>query len=332
MDRDINLTVGIPTYNRHKKLNDCLEALSRNDLHGGIEILIIDNHSEPPITLNSAMIEMQSMGILRIIRNVANIGLAANVNRVFEYARGKWVWLLGDDDIPLQQATQRIADELISSDTERLFLLKFNSTNGGQVAQHEIVQSLADLSIRCKDAKFFSNFLFISSSVFKREVYLRFLHTAYQWNTTLAPHLAVSANALQAGFHARLVPHELVKHGMATSDGWNYQRLISGLSLLAELEGCSKEMECILKSTVRNSFRRRWWLHVPATFFCSKDRSSDFWKHYWSRLGLVCGGLRGLYALLCSLVLPPLASLPLLRRWAKIFKVPSIDAVNLDRS
>ncbi len=98
------LTIAIPTYNRSRYLAELLEVLQpqlSDELR--VELLIADNAStdETP-----ALCKRLIDGGLacRYIRNAANIGADANFLLCFSEARGKYVWLLGDDDIVLPGA------------------------------------------------------------------------------------------------------------------------------------------------------------------------------------------------------------------------------------
>jgi glycosyltransferase involved in cell wall biosynthesis len=95
------LTIAIPTYNRAKYLTDLLDSLA-DQLIGQteIELLISDNASsdETPAVVR----EFEKKGLhLRSLRNGTNIGSDANFLQCFTEASGKYVWLLGDDEIVL---------------------------------------------------------------------------------------------------------------------------------------------------------------------------------------------------------------------------------------
>jgi abequosyltransferase len=96
------LTIAIPTYNRAEFLELCLRELAKQfPAHrDDVEILVSDNHS---IDTTPLVIERyQSSGtVITYIRNNKNIGADPNIAQCFNRASGKYVLILGDDDLLL---------------------------------------------------------------------------------------------------------------------------------------------------------------------------------------------------------------------------------------
>jgi glycosyltransferase involved in cell wall biosynthesis len=95
------LTVAIPTWNRSLYLNDTLKQIHQEltkSAAGNVEILISDNFSSDntPEVVDQA--KMSGLN-LRYIRNLENIGSDANIAQCFNMANGKYVLILGDDDL-----------------------------------------------------------------------------------------------------------------------------------------------------------------------------------------------------------------------------------------
>lgn len=95
------LSIAIPTYNRASYLALTLAHL-RSDMQsltdGVVEIIVSDNASSDNTAdvVSAAMAEGMQ---IRSVRNVENIGSDANIAQVFNLARGKYVLILGDDDV-----------------------------------------------------------------------------------------------------------------------------------------------------------------------------------------------------------------------------------------
>src|ERR1700751_3880179 len=93
------LTIAIPTYNRASCLGELLSALAdqlQNEPR--VELMISDNAS--PDATSQVVQDFMLRGLnIRYIRNTQNIGADANFLQCFEQARGKYVWLLSDDDL-----------------------------------------------------------------------------------------------------------------------------------------------------------------------------------------------------------------------------------------
>ncbi len=93
------LSITIPTYNRALFLAELLESLVpelQNEPR--VELLVSDNASTD--STPELITRMASRGArLRSLRNAQNIGSDANFLQCLDEARGKYVWVLGDDDL-----------------------------------------------------------------------------------------------------------------------------------------------------------------------------------------------------------------------------------------
>lgn len=113
VNREVLLTIGIPTFNRANYLRDLLEHLLAqimvcNDLQA--EILVCDNCSEDETESVCREYVLQCPSIVSYMRHKENIGFDANVDSLFNSARGQYVLLHGDDDLPLPGAIDHIRD------------------------------------------------------------------------------------------------------------------------------------------------------------------------------------------------------------------------------
>lgn len=119
------LTIAVPTYSRAAKLKLLLETLAPQvaALHE-VELLISDNAS-PDDT--QQVIEDQIAAGLRCIyiRNATNIEADPNFLQCYEKARGRYVWIFGDDDVLLPGSLQFIVNLLRSAEYEILYLQPF---------------------------------------------------------------------------------------------------------------------------------------------------------------------------------------------------------------
>jgi abequosyltransferase len=110
------LTIGIPTWNRARYLALALEQLRQELGHirpGLVEILISDNCS-PDQTEQIVADRNPSVSPWRYLRNSENIGSDANIAQCFNLAKGKYVLILGDDDLLLDGALASLCSHLRS--------------------------------------------------------------------------------------------------------------------------------------------------------------------------------------------------------------------------
>lgn len=118
MNKKPRLTISIPTYNRSKYLADTLrqlhselEACDRDE----VELIVSDN-SSPDETVSVVKGFIEAGLELRYLRNNQNIGSDANIAQCFNLAQGKYVLILGDDDLFVDGALSKLLDELRDSE------------------------------------------------------------------------------------------------------------------------------------------------------------------------------------------------------------------------
>lgn len=118
MHRDISgpfLTVGIPTYNRGRKLDRLLgilcEQIEKEGLSEMVDVLVCDNCSDDETVSVLERYSNTYRNINYIIQD-SNLGFDLNVLTVYQKSRTEYVWLFADDDIPVPGALKKIIDVL----------------------------------------------------------------------------------------------------------------------------------------------------------------------------------------------------------------------------
>ena len=122
------LTIAIPTYNRSKYLAQLLTVLAPQvSNESRVELIISDNASSD----NTAEVvrEFLQSGLkARYIRNLENVGADANILQCFEKATGKYVWILGDDDVVIPDGLPKILDYLFLDDYDLVYIRSYGFT------------------------------------------------------------------------------------------------------------------------------------------------------------------------------------------------------------
>ena len=112
------LTISIPTWNRADYLKRNLVQLYSEIQSvdpGLVEIIVSDNCSSDHTP--KVVEEVQNIGLaIDYIKNESNVGWALNFIQCFERARGKYVLLLGDDDLLTDGALQYIINLISNKD------------------------------------------------------------------------------------------------------------------------------------------------------------------------------------------------------------------------
>lgn len=123
------LSICIPIYNRIDFLKRHLDQYlkCKSLFNEKIHLFISDNCSKDD--LRSLVNEYSNKGLnIDYSRNSENIGPDGNFIKCFNSAKGKYIWLLGSDDIPVDGFVERLVDILEGHDYGYLFL-NHNSNN-----------------------------------------------------------------------------------------------------------------------------------------------------------------------------------------------------------
>lgn len=166
------LTIAIPTYNRSRYLAELLTVLApqlRN--HPEIELFISDNAS--PDDTQQVVERFRTEGMeCRYLRNEENIGSDPNFLQCFQEARGRYFWMVGDDDILVPGSVEKIAALLSGADYDVVFARPY----GFRERYDEVVirDPLGRSAIAIEDGGLFTSFTgtmltFISAVIVNRE-------------------------------------------------------------------------------------------------------------------------------------------------------------------
>lgn len=112
------LSICIPIYNRLSYLERMLDRFfeEKELFESRIELYISDNCSEDD--LQSCCSQFKERGLkLNYHRNDTNLGMDGNFINCFKSANGKYVWLLGSDDIP-QRGRLKAICEILSTHSD----------------------------------------------------------------------------------------------------------------------------------------------------------------------------------------------------------------------
>lgn len=119
------LSICIPTYNRLTELKVTLKYLLfeiENNHFDNIEVIVSDNFSDDG-TLSYLEQISNNHAFLKININAENIGMIPNWKKAIDLATGKYVWLLGSDDIIIPRTLPALMAKLQAYPNASLFLL-----------------------------------------------------------------------------------------------------------------------------------------------------------------------------------------------------------------
>ncbi|MFA5916795.1 MAG: glycosyltransferase family 2 protein [Candidatus Gracilibacteria bacterium] len=141
------ISICIPTYNRKKYLKQCLDSIVNQDCftENQIEIIISDNDSNDNTEKLVKEYQINYKNIKYFI-NDNNIGANKNILKASEYAIGKYIWFMGDDDKIINGKIVEILE----------FINKYNDIT---VFQTNMISGNNDIYIVNEGITFFKNLL-----------------------------------------------------------------------------------------------------------------------------------------------------------------------------
>ncbi len=102
------ISICIPTYNRAALLENCLSSIISSTRGSNIEFEVcISNNGSSDDTESVVSRARKHLNIVYEKQNY-NIGIPRNFLRVVQLAKGDFVWLIGDDDLLLPGAIERL--------------------------------------------------------------------------------------------------------------------------------------------------------------------------------------------------------------------------------
>jgi Glycosyl transferase family 2 len=193
------LSIAIPTYNRAPFLAQLLAHLLpqiKGRLEDKVEVLVVDNHS----TDGTVTVMSQVLGpcpFVKFHRHRTNIGMAANFAFAVAQATGTFCWLVGDDDLILGGAVDKVLAQIQRGEPDFLLLNRAVGNHDLSIVMLER-QLLIDqdrdydgLVALARDFGVITNVGFITSVVFRRERYARLDPQAYHEMRSLYPQIGL---------------------------------------------------------------------------------------------------------------------------------------------
>ena len=112
------ISICIPTYNRPRNLLDCLNSLSLQTKKN-FEVCISDNCSQKNI--KKIIKPFRNKLKIKFRSNNKNLGFAVNLLNVSQMASGEFIWFLGDDDLLIPVAIEKLTNMINKNKTIDFF-------------------------------------------------------------------------------------------------------------------------------------------------------------------------------------------------------------------
>jgi glycosyltransferase involved in cell wall biosynthesis len=155
------LSICIPTWNRVQYLQQSLELFKKQlqDIEDGdVELFVSDNCSLD--NTKEVVYQFIEQGVpINYNRNEENIGAARNFIKCIQWAKGQYIWLLGDDDFLLEGSLQLIVNVLKNGDYGLVHLKQQNKDSGYRIIDAK--------ELFFKEVSYWSTFM--SANIFTRD-------------------------------------------------------------------------------------------------------------------------------------------------------------------
>lgn len=264
------LSIAIPTYNRPILLKACLDSIVRQ-LVPGVEIVICDN-STTDVAGHAVCEYQERFPDVRYCKNVSNIGSDANILRCLCESRGKFVYLLADDDIMLPGSLVKIRESLKHNPSVGcVHLNSYAFVGDPETGRASTPKFPVDRDVVFKDKNQFLehlgvNFTFLSAMILRRDYFERIANPKAYVGTLLL-HCHIALKCISAAGENLLIATPCIAARSGNSGGYNLYRVFAqGWREVLFTTGIEcgfdrRAMERIFDKTIK-TFLRYWLIHM----------------------------------------------------------------------
>lgn len=143
------LSICIPTFNRSYHLNNCLNSIMQNGKYTKyVEICISDNDStdETEKIVNS----YKKFLNINYKKNVSNLGVAKNILKSVELSNSDFCWIVGDDDLLLDNALKVVLDLIKNYNNTDFFYVNSFHLNSSELKNYSYPTKTGDITSSLK--------------------------------------------------------------------------------------------------------------------------------------------------------------------------------------
>ncbi len=105
-ESEVRVSIVIANYNARDLLEDCLNSMYQQESRYPFEVLVVDDHSSD----DSFEMVKTRFPQVRAYRNEVNLHYATSNNRMFDIAKGRYLFLLNNDTIVKPRAVDVLVD------------------------------------------------------------------------------------------------------------------------------------------------------------------------------------------------------------------------------
>lgn len=213
----ITLSICIATYNRARFIGETLDSIV-GQLSADVELIVLDGASPDDTAAEVAGRAALHQGV-RYVREQTNSGVDRDYDKAVQHARGRYCWLMTDDDLLLPGAVERILAALADGPQLLVVNAEVRSIDFEIQLQGRLLAIEADRDYGPGDARAFfediaAHLKFIGAVVVARDIWLQ--RTREPYFGTLFVHVGVIFQSPPIG-RARVLaaPVMVIRYGNA---------------------------------------------------------------------------------------------------------------------
>lgn len=172
--KDALVTIGIPTYKRSRTIIDAINSSIEQNCSFSYDIIVLDNNPDRNDETEIVMNNYSNAPMVSYYKNIENLGMGGNWNRLFSLASSKWVVLLHDDDMldpSFLQEMISVANKYEADVVNSAFLLWYEEREIRPVCKRE---KNSKVILSTLSMNFFGHLSGMPSGIlYKRDVYIK---------------------------------------------------------------------------------------------------------------------------------------------------------------
>ena len=146
------LSICIPTFNRLRCLESCLESISVSNKYYNFDFEVCISDNNPNGNAKSIVDKYNKKFIINYQCNNSNIGLGKNICESVLMASGEFIWILGNDDMLLPHTFEKLQELLDIPNIDYFYINSINlnsnlvNLDSGPVNTKKLPQDLENFS------------------------------------------------------------------------------------------------------------------------------------------------------------------------------------------
>lgn len=171
---DVLLSICIATYNRGHYIAETLRSIV-DQLDDRVELVIVDGASSDD-TVSQIEVFSQRHPQLRFYRESSNSGVDRDFDKAVGYARGRYVWLMTDDDLCVPHAVETVLSAARQDDDLIVLNAEVANADFSMVLNKRLLNIDEDVTYRRNHEQLFVDAIqcltFIGATVIKRDLWV----------------------------------------------------------------------------------------------------------------------------------------------------------------